>query len=326
MRDPLGERRGSATPFRAIAIGLAAAAIVSAGVAWLLTAPRPRYPRDQWARHEQGGDAARGRIVFEAGGCSSCHATPGQTDRLKLGGGLALKSPFGTFYAPNISPDRDDGIGAWTVVDLANAMSTGVSPQDTHYYPAFPYTSFQRVGLDDVRDLLAFLRTLAPAPGKSRPHDLWFPFDIRRGVGAWKLLFLDGEALAPDPARGPQWNRGRYLVEGLGHCAECHSPRNRLGAVIAGRRFAGGPSPDGRGQAPDITPDSSGIGSWSKDDIAELLASGFTPSGDSVGGAMAEVVRNTAELPPADRQAMAEYLKSLPPLKSARALAQAADR
>jgi mono/diheme cytochrome c family protein len=297
---------------KAVLIALAGIAIVAAGAFWRLTEPDPAFSRDQWAAHEQGGDAARGRIVFEAGGCSSCHATPGQPDRLKLGGGLQLKSPFGSFFVPNISPHPDDGIGAWKVVDLANAMLTGVSPSGAHYYPAFPYTSFQRVKIEDIRDLMAFLRTLAPVAGKVRAHDLVFPFNIRRGLGLWKLLFLDGKPLDPDPAKSPEWNRGRYLVEGLGHCAECHSPRNLLGAIVAGRRFAGGPNLEGKGRVPNITPDATGLGEWSQNDIVELLTSGLTPDGDSVGGSMADVVRNTAELPQSDRDAIATYLKSLP--------------
>ena len=301
---------------KSLLIAAAGAAIVGAGVFWWLTEPRPAFSRAQWEAYEQGGDAARGRIVFEAGGCSSCHATPGQSDRLKLGGGLQLGSPFGNFTVPNISPHPEDGIGRWKVVDLANAMLTGVSPSFSHYYPAFPYTSFQRVRIDDIRDLMAFLRTLTPVAGKARDHDLTLPFNIRRGLGLWKLLFLDGKPLDADPAQSPGWNRGRYLVEGLGHCAECHSPRNLLGGIVADRRFAGGPNPTGKGRVPNITPDDSGIGQWSQKDIVELLTSGLTPDGDSVGSSMAEVVRNTAEFPQSDREAIATYLKSLPPIKT----------
>jgi len=297
-------------------IGLVALALVGGGAFWWLTEPKPAFARDQWQAYEAGGDAERGRIVFEAGGCSSCHATPAQPDRLKLGGGLRLKSPFGDFVVPNISPHPQDGIGAWKVVDLANAMMTGVSPSLTHYYPAFPYTSFQRVRIDDVRDLMAFLRTLAPVSGKAGDHDLAFPFNVRRGLGLWKLLFLDGKALEPDPTNSAEWNRGRYLVEGLGHCAECHSPRNFLGAIIANRRFAGGPNPTGKGRVPNITSDDTGLGKWTQKDVAELLDSGLTPDGDSVGSSMAEVVKNMAQLPAADRDAIATYLKSLPPLKT----------
>jgi mono/diheme cytochrome c family protein len=312
-------------PRKSILIGLAALALAAACAGWWLTAPKPAFPREQWEAFEPGGDAARGRLVFEAGGCSSCHATPGQPDRLKLGGGLQLKSPFGSFTVPNISPHPDDGIGAWKVVDLANAMLTGVSPAGAHLYPAFPYTSFQRVKLEDIRDLMAFLRTLAPVAGKAADHDLMFPFNIRRGLGLWKLVFLDGKPFEPDPAKSPEWNRGRYLVEGLGHCAECHSPRNFLGAIVSDRRFAGGPNLEGKGRIPNITPDKTGIGAWSKGDIVELLNSGLTPDGDSAGGAMAEVIRNTAELPDSDREAIAEYLKFLPPLPSSPAEKKAPD-
>jgi mono/diheme cytochrome c family protein len=304
---------------KSIVLVLVALAVVAAGAMWVLTEPKPAYSRSQWQTYEQGGDAQRGHLIFEAGGCASCHATPGQPDRLKLGGGLALKSPFGNFYVPNISPHPQDGIGDWRVVDLANAMLTGVSPSGAHYYPAFPYASFQRVRIEDVRDLLTYLRTLPPVTGKVRDHDLPFPFNVRRGLGLWKLLFLDGEPLKPDPAKNEEWNRGRYLVEGLGHCAECHSPRNFLGAIVPDRRFAGGPSPDGRGRVPNITPDKTGIGSWSKGDIVDLLTTGLIPgdSADFVGGGMAEVVKNTAELPKPDREAIAAYLQSLPPRASA---------
>jgi mono/diheme cytochrome c family protein len=301
---------------KSLLTAIAGVAIVAAGILWWLTEARPAFSGAQWEAYEQGGDAARGRIVFEAGGCASCHATPGQSDRLKLGGGLQLPSPFGNFTVPNISPHPEDGIGGWKVVDLANAMLTGVSPSLGHYYPAFPYTSFQRVKIDDIRDLMAFLRTLTPIAGKARDHDLAFPFNIRRGLGLWKLLFLDGKPLDDDPARSLEWNRGRYLVEGLGHCAECHSPRNLFGGVVADRRFAGGPNPTGKGRVPNITSDDSGIGQWSQKDIVELLTSGLTQDGDSVGSSMAEVVRNTAELPQSDREAIATYLKSLPPIKT----------
>jgi mono/diheme cytochrome c family protein len=302
---------------RWILSALVALAAAMLGFGWWMTEPTPLFSHEEWASFEQGGDATRGRVVFEAGGCASCHATPGQPDRLKLGGGLELKSPFGSFYAPNISPHPQDGIGAWKAVDLANAMLTGVSPAGEHYYPAFPYTSFHNATFGDIRDLLTFLRTLEPVEGKPRGHSLAFPFNIRRGLGLWKLLFFDIRPLKPDPGKSPEWNRGRYLVEGLGHCAECHSPRNVFGAIIVDQRFAGGPNPVGKGAVPNITPDKSGLAAWTEQDIAFLLAQGLTPSGDSVGGAMVEVVRNIAELPDDDRAAIAAYLKSLPPKKSA---------
>ncbi|MDB5595688.1 MAG: cycG [Hyphomicrobiales bacterium] len=292
---------------------LVALAFAGFGVFWWLTSPVRAVPLDGGAALETGGDAERGAIVFNAGGCASCHATPGQTDRKLLGGGLELKSPFGTFVAPNISPHPTDGIGTWTVADLANAMLRGVSPEGTHYYPAFPYTTYAHAKIEDIRDLMAYLRTLAPVEGKARAHDISFPFNIRRGLGLWKQFFLDTTPVKNDAARSPEWNRGKYLVEALGHCAECHSSRNPIGGIVASERFAGGPDLEGHGWVPNITPSAKGLASWSKGDISELLSTGFTPDYDSVGSSMADVVRNTGALAKSDRDAMAEYLKSLPP-------------
>ncbi|SEG12232.1 c-type cytochrome [Bosea lathyri] len=257
-------------------------------------------------------DLDNGRLLFAAGGCTSCHATPGQDDKLRLGGGLALGSPFGTFHAPNISPHTRDGIGNWGVKDFVDAMASGVSPAGQHYYPAFPYTSYRLMPPKALADLFAYIRTLQPVEGRAPGHDLRFPFNIRRVVGGWKLLFFNGEPFRPDPTKSDEWNRGAYLVQGPGHCAECHSSRNALGAIVQATRFAGGPDPEGKGWVPNITQAESGLGKWSKDEIAELLKTGFTPNFDSVGGSMAAVVRNIAQLPEADRMAMAEYLKSLP--------------
>lgn len=292
---------------------LAIIAALAAGAAWLLSAPRPLFAAEDWQKIEAGGDAEAGRIVFNIGGCKSCHASPGQPDPLRLGGGLELKTPFGSFYPPNISPDPKDGIGGWKVADLANALMAGVSPRGEHYYPALPYASYQRMTLADVRNLMYFLRTLPPVQGRPPTHALAFPFTIRRGLGLWKLLYLDGAKLDPDPSKSAQWNLGRYLVEGPGHCAECHSPRDFLGGMVAARRFAGGPLPDGKGKAPNVS--GAGLANWTKDDIVEALASGITPDGNSLGSAMAGVVRNTAQLPKDYREAIAEYLKSLAPVK-----------
>ena len=257
-------------------------------------------------------DLANGQTTFNAGGCSSCHAVPGQPDRLKLGGGLALASPFGTFYVPNISPDPTDGIGRWTEAQFVTALTKGVSPSGTHYFPAFPYTTYTHARISDVRDLFAYLKTLAPVPGKVRDHDVPFPFNIRRNIGIWKWLFMDARPFMPDTARPAQWNRGAYLVNSLGHCAECHSPRNFLGGIVAAQRFAGGPDPDGKGWVPNIT--QKGISDWSEKDIAYFLESGQTPDGDSAGGSMVSVIRNISQLSEADRNAIATYIKSLPPV------------
>jgi mono/diheme cytochrome c family protein len=258
-------------------------------------------------------DVDNGRTLFHAGGCSSCHATPDQDDRTRLGGGYALKSPFGTFHVPNISLHARDGIGGWSTADFVRAMREGVSPDGRHYYPAFPFMSYQRMTVDDLADLFAFMKTLPAVEGRAPDHDLPFPFGIRRGIGLWKLAFLDGRMFAPDPSRSATWNRGAYLVEGPGHCAECHSERNAAGAIIEERRFAGGPNPEGRGAVPNITPHPTGIGGWSIQDIALTLKTGETPNFIKVGGLMTSVVRNTAQLTDADRAAIAEYVLSLPP-------------
>ena len=171
----------------------------------------------------------------------------------------------------------------------------------------------------DLADLFAHLKTLPAVPGRVADHDLAFPFSVRRGVGLWKLAFLEGGRFRPDAANSEVWNRGAYLVEGAGHCAECHSPRNLFGAIDEARRHAGGPDPDGKGGfVPNLTPHATGLAKWDAADIAELLKSGFTPEFDSVGGSMAAVVRNTARLSDADREAMAVYLKNLPPAATER--------
>src|SRR5690349_4063460 len=246
--------------------------------------------------------------MFLAGGCSSCHAVPKQ-DPLRLAGGLALGSPFGTFYVPNISPDPKDGIGAWSEAQFVTAMTKGTGPNGEHLFPAFPYTSYQRMTYNDLRDLFAYLKTLPPASGKVRDHAVSFPFNVRRFVGLWKLLFLDGKSFGGDPTKSAQWNRGAYLVNGPAHCAECHSPRNALGAIIESKRFSGGPDPTGKGKVPSIT--QAHLDIWSVDDIAALLATGKMPDGDTVGGTMLEVVRSTAQLSPQDRHAIGVYVKSL---------------
>jgi mono/diheme cytochrome c family protein len=297
--------------FKRVLLGLVLFAAFGAGIFWWLTIPA-HVDTASLPSHQP--DLANGQTIFNAGGCSSCHAVPEQTDRLKLGGGLALPSPFGTFYVPNISPDPKDGIGGWSEADFVTAVLKGTSPSGSHYYPAFPYTSYQRAKVDDVRDLFAYLKTLAPVPGRVRDHDLPFPFNIRRTVGIWKLLFLDGKPFVADAAHSASWNRGAYLVNGWGHCAECHSPRNLLGGIIAAQRFAGGPNPEGEGWVPNIT-QKGDLAEWSVKDIAYFLETGDLPEGDKASGSMARVIKNTSQLSPRDRDSMAEYLKSLPPVE-----------
>jgi len=284
------------------------AAVVGLGAFWVVTIPAT-MPASALAPHTPNLD--NGKTMFLIGGCASCHATPGQDDKTKLGGGVGLKSPFGTFYTPNISPDPSQGIGKWAEADFVTAMIKGTSPDGRHYFPAFPYTSYQRIGTGDLRDLFAYLKTLPAVQDKSKPHDVPFPFNIRRTLGGWKFLFLDGKPFEGDPTKDAVWNRGAYLVNGPGHCAECHSPRNVLGGIIASQRFAGGPAPDGDGFVPNIT--QKGL-SMSHDQVVKLLETGETPDGDTVGGEMGKVVANTAKLSAEDRAAIATYIKSLPPI------------
>ncbi|MDK4702247.1 cytochrome c [Rhizobium sp. CNPSo 4062] len=293
-----------------ILIWLCLAATLAAVLIWFVTEPVMPFAADD-PRFQDNGDPARGQLIFAAGDCASCHATPGQKDRLNLGGGLALASPFGTFRAPNISSDAVDGIGRWSTVDLANALIGGVSPRHQHYYPVFPYPSYTGIRLEDIRDLRAYLRTLAPVSGRPPAHDLFFLFRMRRFLGFWKLLFFREGQMQGTVTSDPVLARGRYLVETLGHCAECHSSRNIFGAIKPETRFAGGTDPEGTGFVPNITP--SRIGNWSEADISEMLKSGDTPNHGRVGSSMAEVVTNMAMLPQSDRDAIARYIKSLPP-------------
>jgi mono/diheme cytochrome c family protein len=296
---------------RKLLILAAVAAVIGLGVFWFITMPAT-VSASALGPHTP--NLENGKTMFHAGGCSSCHATPNQEDNTKLGGGLGLKSPFGTFYAPNISSDRNDGIGGWSEASFVTAMWKGTSPDGSHYYPAFPYTSYQRMKQEDVRDLFAYLKTLPAVAGKVRDHDLPIHFKIRRTLGGWKFLFLDGETFKPDPAKSAQWNRGAYLVNGPGHCAECHSPRNVLGGIITRQRFAGGPDPEGGdGWVPNIT--QAGIGDYSERDIERVLETGDMPNGDSVGGTMGKVVGNSSKLSAEDREAIAAYVKSLPPVE-----------
>ncbi len=260
------------------------------------------------------GDAKQGRIMFWAGGCASCHAAPNSKGeaRLSLGGGLELKTPFGVFRAPNISPHQQHGLGNWSKVDFANAMLTGITPDGAHYFPAFPYTSYVRMSDRDIMDLWAYLKTLPAVSNKAANHDVPFPFNIRRLVGLWKWLYFKPGKVLEIENPSLEVARGQYLVEGPGHCGECHTPRNLIGGIDYDRWLAGGPAPEGKEFIPNITPHKTGISDWSKDEIAYSLESGFTPEFDTFGSSMVDVQENMAELPAGDRAAIAAYLKAVP--------------
>ncbi len=302
--------------FRRALTGLLVLAVVGGGLFWGLTIPERLAPGQIGS--VASADAARGARIFWADGCDSCPAAAGAKgdDRLRLGGGAPLVTAFGSFRAPNISPDAAHGIGGWSLTDFANAMQRGVDPEGQHLYPAFPYGSYQRLTKGDVADLYAFLRTLPPVAVTAPGNDLKFPFTLRRGIGLWKRLFLGdaGPVVALPASATPAARAGQYLVEGPGHCGECHTPRGwqGLGRLDRTHWLAGAASPEGKGKNPNITPAKAGIGSWSQAEIADYLATGFTPDYDSVGGAMVEVQANMAKLTDADRAAIAAYLKAVP--------------
>lgn len=285
-------------------LALGVAAIAAAG--FYVTGATPL---DSDALAGLGGDPAKGKTVFIASGCASCHAAPEAKGdaKLVLSGGQKFPSDFGTFIAPNISPHPEAGIGSWTLSEFASAVTKGVSPVGQHYYPAFPYTSYQRMTDQDVVDLWAYWQTLPADATPSQPHEVGFPFNIRRSLGGWKLLYLDDDWMVAS-AETHELERGRYLVEALAHCGECHTPRNPLGGLDTGNWLGGAPNPTGRGTIPSLRPDAL---TWGPTEIAYYLETGFTPDFDSAGGHMVAVIENFAKLPASDREAVAAYLKAL---------------
>lgn len=263
----------------------------------------------------------RGEYIFRAAGCSGCHT---DVKGAPLAGGRALKTPFGTLYGPNITPDPDHGIGGWTLVDFTRALRQGVSPAGEYYYPAFPYTSYSGMADVDIADLWAYLQTVAPSSEARLEHELDFPYSMRWLLGPWRSLYFDPVAFtadSPAPATVEDavvWRRGAYLARALAHCGECHTPRGSLGARDDTRELAGNAQgPDGD-PAPNITPhDPSGIGAWSVDEIVDYLEIGMKPDGDFAEGAMAEVIENsTGALSAADRRAIAIWLVTLAPVEA----------
>lgn len=293
---------------RRILTFIAALGLVTLAAGLVLTRPTSVPPT---ALAGLTGDPVAGEAVFWAAGCLSCHAVEGATgeDRLVLAGGQRFASAFGTFVAPNISMHPEQGIGDWTLAQFVTALQEGTSPEGRHYYPAFPYTAYRLAERQDLVDLWAFWQTLPASDTPSLPHEVGFPFSVRRAVGVWNLLNLqDDFAIAGDLTE--QQARGRYLAEALAHCAECHTPRDALGGLDRTAWMAGAPNPSGSGTIPALTPDRL---TWSEGEIAAYLNDGFTPEFDSAGGHMVSVIRNLSQLPEADRLAIAAYLKALPP-------------
>jgi mono/diheme cytochrome c family protein len=268
----------------------------------------------------------RGAYIFTAADCGACH-TNVKAKGPALAGGRPLATPFGTFYSPNITADPETGIGRWTDAEFIRALREGVSPEDDHYFPAFPYPSFTKMTDQDILDLRAYIFSLPPVAQADREHEIDFPFGWRFSVWFWKQLNFTEGAFVPDPSKPADWNRGAYLVEALAHCGECHTPRGWFGGLETSAAYSGTPDgPEGE-KVPNITPDpDTGIGTWSTADVVRVLRTGQLPDGDFVGSVMGEVVEtSTSKLTDADRQAIAAYLATLPPVANPEAKAVKAE-
>jgi mono/diheme cytochrome c family protein len=297
--------------FRRVLIVVGLLAVVAAAVLWVLTAPAKFPLSDVPAGYTP--NLANGEAMFTAGNCSACHMTPGQDDRTQLAGGLKLKSPFGTFVTPNISSDPKAGIGGWSERDFVSAMKRGVDDEGRHLYPAFPYGAYSLMKTSDVRDLFAYLKTLPAVATPSAPHELKFPFNIRRAVGVWKLLYFHPHEFAADPKASAAMNRGAYLAEGPAHCAECHTPRNALGGVEDAQLYDGAPNLEAGGRfASNITPSKDGLSDWTAQDIADFLKSGTDKCFNEPTG-MKDVIASTSKLSDADLAALGAYIHAVPP-------------
>ena len=256
-------------------------------------------------------DAKRGEYLSKAAGCVGCH-TEERKDATPYAGGRALKTPFGTFYGPNITPHPQAGIGGWTLADFSRALREGERPDGAHFFPAFPYASFTRISDADLRDLWAYLRTLKPSSQPSKPHELGLPFRSRFALGGWKWLFFAPGEYQADPAKNALVNRGGYLAVALGHCGECHTPRNVFGGPKKERYLAGAKLGEGT-SAPNLTP--ARLKKYGDGELKDILTSGLFPDGDVMGDTMSEVVRNTtSQLTAQDLDALIAYLRSLPAL------------
>ena len=291
---------------------LASVAVLAAAAAYFATMPAP-LPAISVPSHDV--DLANGERLFHIGGCLSCHAPEGADESLPSGG-APFKTPVGIFYPPNLTPDRETGIGDWSDAEFLTAMQHGLSPDNRHYFPAFPYMHYARMPVADVLDLKAYLMSLDPVRSEARPPD--FPLGLplewlaRRGVGLWKRLAFSPRPIEPDPSRTPGWNRGAYLVNGPGHCGECHTPRNLLMIPKSGQDLTGGPHPEGEGKVPSLRNLVGRERYKDAQDLALALQFGETFGYDDISsGGMGSVQMNISRLPPEDIAAIADYLVSL---------------
>lgn len=280
---------------------------VLAGLTWLSLPLLANI--DKTKLNAEAGNVARGAYLARASGCIACH-TNTEAGGPALAGGAPLKTPFGTFYAPNLTTDKEFGIGNWNLENFATALRHGTSPEGKPYYPAFPYDFYTKLHDQDIADLWAAFQTVPPVNQPSTPHKLSFPFSVRDGLNLWQSLFFEVGRYTPAETKDEQFNRGKYLVESAAHCAACHSPRNLFGALDKDQSFTGTESVlDGEGSIPAITPDALKTAGWTQSDLSYALKSGIKADGDVFGGSMGEVVRDgTTYLQKQDLDAIAFYL------------------
>ncbi len=309
-----GEARAGSPPGRgALRRGLGWLAAGAAGIAGLAAMAWPMKPALPLT---DGPDASlyspraieRGRLVAAAGDCVVCHTAPGGAPNA---GGLGLETPFGTIYSTNITPDTETGIGRWSYAAFERAMRQGIHQDGRQLYPAFPYTAFAKLSDGDLQALYGYLMSRPAVQARAPETQLAFPYSLRPAMAGWNLLFHDATPFRADPARSAEWNRGAYLVEGAGHCAACHSPRNALGAEKGGIHYLGGGEAEGW-SAPALNRLADGPRPWSRESLYQYLRTGFSARHGVAAGPMAPVIHGLAELPDADVRAIATYLMELP--------------
>lgn len=282
----------------------ALAALIGGTTAWLAAAGRAPPPGlGAWPDRAM---IDNGRALAAIGNCNVCHTAGGGAT---FAGGRPLQTPFGTLYSTNITPDPETGIGRWTAEDFRRAMREGVAPDGHQLYPAFPYDHFARVDLRDIDAIYAYLMTREPVRSSTPPNALRPPFGARPLIAVWKLAYFHPEPIMPDPSQSTEWNRGRYLVEGLGHCGACHTPRNAMGAEESNHDLSGG---DAEGwHAPALNESSVAPTRWSVDTLVVYLRDGFAEHHGASRGPMAPVTRNLANVPETDVRAIAVYVASI---------------
>jgi mono/diheme cytochrome c family protein len=314
----------NATSVRCMRRRLARAAIYAVAGLWVgttgVSVSHAQHAQGAAAQSARSGDAKLGEYLARIGDCVACHTTRGGAE---FAGGLEMATPFGTLFTPNITPDRETGIGKWSAEDFWRALHLGRAPDGSSYYPAFPYPNYTRVSRADADAIFAYLKSIKPVRKHNRPHTLGFPFNQRALLNAWRTLYFEPGEYEPAPSQTTEWNRGAYLVQGLGHCDACHTGRNILGATRTGDAFAGGVMPVQEWYAPSLTSNrESGLGQWDIEDIVDFLHTGVSKRG-AVYGPMSQVVYDSLQyMTEADVRAMAVYLKSLLPKGSAAQPAQ----